>query len=92
MLVAIVLIGAALPVIVAWLCSHDNAGEPYADQQEGYLRTHPPISDEESLALCDPSIPPHVALTVRDILCDALGVDREIIYPDARLIQDLGAW
>lgn len=51
----------------------------------------PPISDEEFLARCPPGTDPVIALKVRSTLCDALGVDYERIYPESRLIADLGA-
>ena len=63
-----------------------------AKEHRDYLETHPPISDEEYLALCDPSVDPEVALKVREILEDVSGVDAEVIYPEARLISDLGLY
>lgn len=51
----------------------------------------PPISDDEYLALFEPGMNPDIALKVRTVLSDALGVDRERIYPSSRLIDDLGA-
>jgi hypothetical protein len=51
----------------------------------------PPISDEEFVARCAPGTSPEVALGVRRMLSDALGVDYERIYPSSRLIKDLGA-
>jgi hypothetical protein len=51
----------------------------------------PPISDAEFLARCRPGTRPDVALGVRRVLSDSLGVDYERIYPSSRLIEDLGA-
>ena len=51
----------------------------------------PPISDAEFVARCGPGISPRVALGVRRILADTLGVEYERIYPSARWIADLGA-
>ena len=62
------------------------------DNSRQYLATHPPISDEQYLQQFDWDVDPEIALKVRAILTDALGVDYETIYPDARLISDLGAW
>ena len=55
-----------------------------------YFETHPPISDEEFLELCDPEVKPEVALKVREILADFSGVEKERIYPEARIVADLG--
>jgi hypothetical protein len=51
----------------------------------------PPISDAEFVARCAPGTSPEVALEVRRIVADALGVDYERVYPSSRLIADLGA-
>jgi hypothetical protein len=59
---------------------------------KNYFDTHLPISDEEFLELCDPEIKPEVALKVREILAYASGVEKELIYPEARLIADLGMY
>ena len=48
-----------------------------------------PLTDEEFIAQCD--VPPEVALGVRKVLADALGLDESTIHPDHRLIEDLGA-
>lgn len=49
------------------------------------------ISDEEFLAACSVK-DPEVALKVRAILSDALGIDEHNIHPDDRLVHELGAW
>ena len=51
----------------------------------------PAISDEEYLRRCGPEIPAEVALGVRKVLSDALGHDEATIYPEHRLIEELGA-
>ncbi|MFK7818027.1 MAG: hypothetical protein AB8G99_04880 [Planctomycetaceae bacterium] len=60
-------------------------------QQVTRAEEFPPISDEEYLRRCGPEIPSEVALGVRQVLSDALGVDEATIYPEHRLIEDLGA-
>lgn len=49
----------------------------------------PSISDAEFLARCSPGTDPEVALKVRRIIADALGVEYEWIHPSARLMEDL---
>ena len=94
-LAAVVIGVSALLIVIPLVCSYRKE-LPWArsleQSMEAYRDTHPPISDEEFLKLCDPSISPEVALKVREVLADALGMRKEEIYPDARLIADLGAW
>jgi hypothetical protein len=51
----------------------------------------PPISDAEFLARCRPGTTPRVALKVRRIVADQLGVEYERLYPSTRFVEDLGA-
>lgn len=51
----------------------------------------PPISDDEFLARCPPGTNPKVALKVRRIVADQMGVDYERIHPSTRFVEDLGA-
>src|SRR4029077_8815390 len=46
----------------------------------------PPISDAEFMALCPPGTKPAIALKVRRILADQLGVEYERIYPSSRIV------
>ena len=62
--------------------------------QEAYasfLERFPPISDEQFLRRCAPGTRPEVALGVRRILAESLGVEYEHIHPSCRLVADLGA-
>lgn len=51
----------------------------------------PPISDAEFVARCSSGTNPRIALKVRRIVSENLGVDYERIYPSTRFIDDLGA-
>lgn len=55
-----------------------------------FVERFPPISDEEFVARCTPGTNPEVALKVRRIVSDSLGVEYERIYPSSRFIEDLG--
>ena len=46
----------------------------------------PPISDDEFLARCRPGTNPVVALKVRRIVADQMGMDYERIYPSTRFV------
>jgi hypothetical protein len=59
--------------------------------QKRSRRRFPPISDDEFLARCAPGTNPQVALKVRRIVADSLGVEYERIYPSSRFAEDLGA-
>jgi hypothetical protein len=60
-------------------------------QYEDYKKRFPPISDAEFLANCNPETTPEVALKVRRIVSDNLGVEYERIYPSTRFAEDIGA-
>jgi hypothetical protein len=51
----------------------------------------PPISDDEFMARCPPETNREIALRVRGIVSDSLGIDCERIYPSSRLVEDLDA-
>lgn len=51
----------------------------------------PPISDAEFLACCAPGTDPAIALKVRRIIADQLGIDYERIHPSMTFVEDLGA-
>jgi hypothetical protein len=57
---------------------------------ESFERRFPPISDAEFVARCTPGIDPAVALRVRRIVADRLGVEYERIHPATRFVEDLG--
>ena len=61
------------------------------DEQIAFNERFPPISDDEFLARCPPGTNPVVALKVRRIVSDQLGVNYERIYPSTRFVEDLGA-
>jgi hypothetical protein len=42
------------------------------------------------LRRCSPGVNPDVALRVRRIMSDQLGVEYCRVYPDPRLVEDLG--
>jgi hypothetical protein len=59
--------------------------------QESFNSRFPAISDAEFIARCSPGTNPEVALRVRQVLAESIGVECERIYPSSRLIQDLDA-
>ena len=61
------------------------------DEQIAFNDRFPPISDEEFLARCPPGTNPKVALKVRRIVANQMGVNYERIYPSTRFVEDLGA-
>jgi hypothetical protein len=50
----------------------------------------PPISDAEFMDRCPPGTSPVVALKVRRIVANQLGVEYERIYPSSSFVDDLG--
>lgn len=59
--------------------------------REQFEKDWPPISDEEFLSLCSPDTPPEIALGVRRIVAENLGVDYERVHPSMYFQEDLGA-
>jgi hypothetical protein len=59
-------------------------------RQELFETRFPPISDAEFIARCAPGVRPEVALKVRRIVADNLGIQYERIHPSSRFVQDLG--
>ena len=50
----------------------------------------PPLSDEEFLKRCSPGTDPAIALGVRRIVSEQLGIPYERIYPESNFARDLG--
>lgn len=77
-LVSIVLVGAAIPFLIAdW------------QMQADFERRFPPISDDEFMALCEPGTNREIALKVRRIVSEQLNIPYQQIYPTSRFIEDL---
>lgn len=83
-------LGLSLGGLVALVVLYCLCGAARKREAEWAAR-FPPLSDAEYLARCAPGTDPGVALRVRAVLAEALGVEYEQIYPDARLQDDLGA-
>jgi hypothetical protein len=62
-----------------------------AKDRESFNARFPPISDAAFMARCAPGADPKIALGVRRIVADQLGVEYERIYPSSRFVEDLGA-
>jgi hypothetical protein len=58
--------------------------------QESFNSRFPAISDAEFVARCAPGIDAEVALRVRRVVAENIGVECERIYPSSRLMEDLG--
>jgi hypothetical protein len=56
-----------------------------------FEKRFPPISDLEFLTLCPPGTNPEIALKVRRIVAEQLGVKYDCIYPSSRFVEDLHA-
>ena len=60
-------------------------------QHESFNERFPPISDAEFVARCGPTTNPEIALRVRRIVAEQLGVEYDRIHPSSRFVEDLGA-
>ena len=59
-------------------------------EQRRLSKKFPPISDDEFLARCSPGTNPQIALKVRKIVAESLGIKYEQIYPLASFMGDFG--
>lgn len=48
---------------------------------------YPPISDDEFMARLPPETSRDIALRVRSIVAEQLGVDRERVYPESKFVD-----
>jgi hypothetical protein len=80
----ILILGPCLLVIAFFLVV--RAIRDGSDSEERF----PPISDEEFLARCSPGTDPEIALKVRRIIADSLGIEYERIHPSMRFVEDIG--
>ncbi|MCA9120331.1 MAG: hypothetical protein H6822_10125 [Planctomycetaceae bacterium] len=51
----------------------------------------PPIGDDEFIRRCSPGTSRDIALRVRRIVSEQLGIEYERVYPEQRFIDDLSA-
>lgn len=56
-----------------------------------FKRRFPPLSDDDFVARCGPNTNRQIALRVRQIVADQLGVEYARIYPESFFVDDLGA-
>jgi hypothetical protein len=58
-------------------------------KQAAFEERFPPISEEEFMQRCPPGTSRAVALKVRRIVADQLGIEYERIYPSSSFVGDL---
>lgn len=79
-----------IPILMYLLTLFQEHCELFPVANDAFDQQWPPISDEEFLELCGPETDPRIALKVREIFSQISGVDEQQIYPDQRLMDDLG--
>ena len=82
-IITIILVAACLIILLLLFCEREK--------RRSLELNFPPISDAEFLERCDPGTNPDIALRVRRIVSESLGVEYERIYPSSRFVEDLGA-
>ncbi len=60
-----------------------------ADLSRRFNESWPPIDDDEFVSRCSPGVNRHVALKVRKIIAEQLGIPYDQIYPEQRFVEDL---
>jgi hypothetical protein len=78
-------LGAGAFVVVVIFCVLAEAR-----RRRDFERRFPPISDAEFMERCSPGTSPEVALKVRRIVAENLGVEYDRIHPSCRFVEDLG--
>lgn len=58
--------------------------------RRAFEQRFPPISDADFLARCRSGTNPAIALKVRRIVSNQLGIQYERIYPSSSFVEDLG--
>jgi hypothetical protein len=56
----------------------------------GFNKRFPPIDDDEFVRRCSPGVNRGIALRVRRIVSDAMGIEYQRVYPEQRFGEDLG--
>jgi hypothetical protein len=84
-----VLIFSAAVIVTATFLGILHARRLAERHAKAFNEKYPPISDEEFLARCTPGTNPYIALKVRRVLSECLGIEYERIYPESRLAEDL---
>lgn len=59
--------------------------------REAFTKNWPPITDEEFIAALPPGTDRFVALRVRRIVSEQLGIEYARLHPAMRFVEDLGA-
>ncbi len=62
---------------------------PNANNWRSFDQRFPPIDDEEFIRRCTLGVSRHVALGVRRIIAEQLGIEYERVYPEQRFVDDL---
>ena len=81
----IVVAVAVFILFIAAMCAPEGELARYAGWEEKW----PPISDDEFMARCPPGTSRDVALRVRRIVAEQLGVSYERVYPEQNFVNDL---
>lgn len=56
----------------------------------GGTKQWPPIDDDEFIRRCRPGVNREIALRVRQIVSEQLGIIYERVYPEQEFVRDLG--
>lgn len=57
---------------------------------EKFNERFPPIDDEEFIRRCRPGVNRNIALRVRRVISESLGIEYNRVYPDQKFVEDLG--
>ena len=79
-----------LVVVLAFLIMLTLVGPIYRRHWLGrFCERYHRIDDEEFIRRCGPGVSRHVAITVRRIISERLGIEYERVHPEQSLLRDL---
>ena len=88
--ILIIIFIVAIYFTMTWL-ENSGRGEKTGCLYNHWNRKWPPISEDEFMERLPPGTNRSVALRVRTIVAEQLGVEYDQIYPEQNFVNDLGA-
>ena len=81
---------ALLVVLIVGVIVGTAARNRFLARRRAFNDRFPPISDDEFVRRCGPDVHRDIAIRVRRIVADQLGIEYERVYPEQSFVGDLG--
>lgn len=86
---ALVVLLAGVTIVVVIVCHQRNVIVCHQRNVAKFNERFPPIDDDEFVRRCGPGVNRDVAIRVRRIVSEQLGIEYERVYPDQKFVDDL---